>query len=217
MVKVNSLSPAKRVLVYIAMIFIRLWNKTLKIELSGEDQTALSPKKDTPKIYAFWHNRLFIAAEIYERYMPRSNIYGLISPSKDGAWLTEIYKSTGIKAVRGSSKRRGHEALMELENILNCGYNCALTPDGPRGPRYLAKAGIANLAKKVGTPIVLVGCNFASAWRLKSWDKFYIPKPFSKIRITTATLEPSQYKTLREEELLALIQKKMININRRCL
>jgi lysophospholipid acyltransferase (LPLAT)-like uncharacterized protein len=215
MVKVNILSPAKRVLVHIAMIFIRLWNKTLKIELSPEAQTALSTKEDSPRIYALWHNRLFVAAEIYERYMARSNIYGLISPSKDGAWLTEIYRSIGIKAVRGSSKRRGHEALTELENILNCGYNCALTTDGPRGPRYLAKAGIANLAKKVGTLIVLVGCNFASAWRLKSWDKFYIPKPFSKIKINAVILESSQYKNLTEEELLSLVQKEMINVNRR--
>ncbi|MDR0351670.1 MAG: lysophospholipid acyltransferase family protein [Puniceicoccales bacterium] len=196
------------------MIFIRLWNKTLKIKLSDEAKIFFISEKDTPKIYAFWHNRLFIASEIYKRYIAHSNIYGLISPSKDGAWLAEIYRSIGIKAIRGSSKRRGREALVELENLLNCGCSCALTPDGPRGPRYVAKAGIANLAKKVGVPIVLIGYNFTAAWRLKSWDKFYIPKPFSKIHINITILEPHQYKNLSEKELLSLIQKELIYLNR---
>jgi lysophospholipid acyltransferase (LPLAT)-like uncharacterized protein len=196
------------------MIFIRLWSKTLKIELSNQAQDVLSTSVDWPKIYAFWHNRLFVAAEVYKRYMSNTKIYGLISPSKDGAWLTEIYRSAGIKAIRGSSKRRGHKALTELENMLNCGCNCAITPDGPRGPRYVVKAGIAVLAKKVDVSIILLGCRFASAWRLNSWDKFYIPKPFSRVIINAIKIDPSQYKNLLEEELIGLIQREMLILNK---
>jgi lysophospholipid acyltransferase (LPLAT)-like uncharacterized protein len=197
------------------MIFVRLWNRTLKIELSEYAKDVFKHSDDVPKIYTFWHNRLFVAAEVYQRYMKNINIYGLISPSKDGAWLAEIYRSVGIKAVRGSSKRRGHEAITELENILNCGYSCAIIPDGPRGPRYIAKPGIANLAKKTNAPIILVGCKFTSAWRLNSWDKCFIPKLCSRIKIDTITVEPARYKKLSEEELLELSQREMFALNRR--
>jgi lysophospholipid acyltransferase (LPLAT)-like uncharacterized protein len=140
-------------------------------------------------------------------------MYGLISPSKDGAWLTEIYKNIGIHSVRGSTQRGGKEAFREMVAVLRGGNSIAMTPDGPRGPKYVVKPGIALLAKETNVPIILAGIGISSAWRFRSWDEFYLPKPFSKIRLHFQIIAPEQYAALTPEKLLALIQHRLYGIN----
>ena len=92
----------------------------------------------------------------------------------------------GLGAVRGSSSRRGVAALIGLKRALIDGHDVCLTPDGPRGPRYQIQAGFVKLAQASGSPVVPVHVRFSSAWRLKSWDRFVIPKPFSRVVVTFA-------------------------------
>jgi hypothetical protein len=106
-----------------------------------------------------------------------------VSASKDGAWLAAFFKLVGIEAVRGSSSHRGVAALRELIAAVQAGMDVAITPDGPRGPRYTVKQGPVLVARRAGAPLLLASCKFHSAWRLKSWDGFYLPKPFSKITL----------------------------------
>src|SRR6202043_960838 len=97
-----------------------------------------------------------------------------------GADLTQRF---GFDVVRGSSSRMGASALLELGEILNSGRDILITPDGPRGPAYELGPGIIFLAHKTGAPVVPVNMEYSSCWRVKSWDRFIIPKPFAKVRV----------------------------------
>ena len=136
-----------------------------------------------PAIYCVWHNRLALCLVPYYRYAKKHNhtpgMAALVSASKDGAFLAAILERFGVQAVRGSSSRRGPQALLELTSWAERGYDLALTPDGPRGPRYVVQEGAIGLAQVTGLPIVPASYNLR--WKLQSasWDRFQIPLPFS--------------------------------------
>jgi lysophospholipid acyltransferase (LPLAT)-like uncharacterized protein len=115
------------------------------------------------------------------RFAPNNPVNGLVSASKDGAWLTAFFKLLGISSIRGSSSWRGGAAMLEIIRKLEAGEDVGITPDGPRGPCYNWKHGSAQLALKTGHPLFLLGMRFHKASRLHSWDKFYIPFPFSRV------------------------------------
>ena len=108
----------------------------------------------------------------------------LISASKDGAMLAAVLNTFGVAQVRGSSSRRGAQALLELTTHANMGYDIAVTPDGPRGPRYVVQKGVISLAQVTGLPIIPVTCNTSRKMSVKSWDRFQIPLPFARCEIT---------------------------------
>ncbi len=156
--------------------------------MSDEDRRRLGDT-DKPTVLVFWHNRLFLACEVYRRFRKGRVTYGLISASRDGAWLAAFMELSGLHAIRGSSSRRGREALNELQKRLREGSDIAITPDGPRGPAYSFKAGAPLLAAQTGARVLLVNASFSSAWRLRSWDRFYLPKPFSTVVLRTVLTE----------------------------
>lgn len=161
---------------------VRAWCATLRFEISEQEQTLLSYRAQ-PIILATWHNRLFIASEVCRRYRRQQRLVALVSASKDGAWLTAIFKLMGIEAARGSSSWRGMQALREMLAARQTGADIGITPDGPRGPCYDLKPGVVLLARLSHAPMILYCGRFRSAWRLRSWDQFYIPKPFSIVEI----------------------------------
>jgi hypothetical protein len=138
-----------------------------------------------PAIYCLWHNRLLLCMDVYlEQTQQRSlgkGLAALISASKDGAFLAAILERFGVQPVRGSSSRRGPQALLELTSWAERGYDLAITPDGPRGPRYVVQEGVMSLAQLTGLPIIPFGFYAHRKIRLKSWDGFQIPLPFSRI------------------------------------
>jgi len=89
----------------------------------------------------------------------------------------------GIGAVRGSSSRRGAAALVALRREVHAGSNICITPDGPRGPRQKMQAGIVKLAQSCDAPILALNVEFSKCWRLKTWDRFCVPWPFSKVYV----------------------------------
>ena len=107
------------------------------------------------------------------------HLAALISASKDGALLAAVLRSFGVEAVRGSSSRRGGQALLELTSWAGRGYDLAVTPDGPRGPRHIVQDGVMALAQVTGLPIIPYSCRLGWKIQLKSWDRFQIPLPFS--------------------------------------
>jgi lysophospholipid acyltransferase (LPLAT)-like uncharacterized protein len=141
-----------------------------------------------PAIYCVWHNRLALSMVIYYGYIKKRNhtpgLAALVSASKDGAFLAAILECFGVHPVRGSSSRRGPQALLELTSWAERGYDLAITPDGPRGPRYVVQEGIMALAQVTG--FVIVPVSFSTRWKLqvKSWDRFQIPLPFSRCEMT---------------------------------
>lgn len=145
-----------------------------------------------PAIYCVWHNRLALCLASYYRYAkPRSRAPGLaalVSASRDGALLAAILECFGVQPVRGSSSRRGPQALLELSGWAERGYDLAITPDGPRGPRYVVQKGVIGLAQVTGLPIVPASCRLGWKVQLRSWDRFQVPLPFSRCDVVTGAL-----------------------------
>ena len=133
-----------------------------------------------PYVTVLWHNRLLFVATLFPKYA-REKTYAMISASRDGEYIANIVRLFGVRTVRGSSSRKGAEALRGSMNVLREGANLIMTPDGPRGPCYRLSKGPIILASKTGFPILPLGINYSSYWELKSWDKLRIPKPWAKI------------------------------------
>lgn len=161
---------------------MRGWIATLRVTMDKRSLTELQ-RVDGPKLFVLWHNRLFIAGHIARGYRDDRPLHALISTSNDGAWLTAFFETMGLRAVRGSSSRGGREAVTELVHVLREGNDAGITPDGPRGPIYRAKAGALVVARRSGASIILLGIGYESAWRLSSWDRFMLPRPFSRVHI----------------------------------
>jgi lysophospholipid acyltransferase (LPLAT)-like uncharacterized protein len=107
----------------------------------------------------------------------------LASASKDGAAIEAAVGVYGVGSVRGSSSRRGVAALIALKKAAKSGKDLIITPDGPRGPRYSMQPGVIKLAQTTGLPLLPISLFFENCWRLKTWDRFVIPKPFSKMTL----------------------------------
>jgi hypothetical protein len=138
-------------------------------------------KRSNPVIFCIWHNRLAFSMIVHRKFP--GPLTALVSASKDGAMLAAVLKAFGVEHVRGSTSRRGPQALLELAKRGGGGSDLAVTPDGPKGPRYVAQKGVISLAQVTGLPIVPVTCNAARKISLRSWDQFQIPLPFSRCEI----------------------------------
>lgn len=140
-----------------------------------------------PVIFCLWHNRLALCMYVWRDYVRRQvrekRLAALISASKDGALLAATLERFGVQPVRGSSSRRGAQAMLELTSWLERGYNLAITPDGPRGPRYAVQPGVALLAQVTGAPVIPISYRARPKLTTGSWDQFQIPLPFSQCEI----------------------------------
>jgi lysophospholipid acyltransferase (LPLAT)-like uncharacterized protein len=138
-------------------------------------------------IFAIWHNRLALSAVLYRKYIlkfaPERRMAGMVSASRDGGLLAQLLELFGIEPVRGSSSRRGPQALREMVSFGERGYDLAITPDGPRGPCYVVHEGVISTAQLTGLPIVPASYHLNWKIRLKSWDRFQIPLPFARCEI----------------------------------
>ena len=160
---------------------IRLLGMTLRREIIG-DVSGLN-SRDQPIIHVMWHNQIFAAAYLWRKIYPRRECVVLTSASKDGVVLASAVKVFNIGAVHGSSSRRGAAAIVALRRAAKNGKDLVFTPDGPRGPRYQLQPGVIKIAQTTGLPMLAMRIDYLSCWTLKTWDRFRIPKPFSKVRI----------------------------------
>jgi len=160
---------------------------TLRVRFT--DHAGVMAPGAAPAIWIFWHNRLFIIPWAYRKALGDRKGAALTSASKDGEIVAAFLERFRIRAVRGSSSRRGVAALIELIRLVRDGYTIGITPDGPRGPRYTLNPGVVTLAEKTGAAICPVRVHYSSYWQLKSWDGFMIPKPFSRVEIVLQPLE----------------------------
>ena len=160
-------------------LVLRLWLATLRIR----SNRPLVDDADGGRIIVLWHDRLFVSGLVGRRFFRRP-INALISTSKDGGWLVAFFRLMGLKAVRGSSSKRGAAALMTLTRVVRAGEHAGITPDGPKGPARVCKTGVVGLAKLTGRPIILMGLDYACCWRLRNWDRFALPLPFSRVDVT---------------------------------
>jgi lysophospholipid acyltransferase (LPLAT)-like uncharacterized protein len=169
--------------------------------------------ENIPVITVTWHNRLlYFPALLPKKYRVRT--YALISPSRDGQYVSDLVHHFGVGSVRGSSSKKGARALKEAEKVINNKFNLSVTPDGPRGPKYKMSQGPIILASKTGRPILPISINASRYWEVKSWDKFQIAKPGAKIEAVFGDLikippelsaeEIERWKLLVEDKLLKI-------------
>ena len=165
----------------LAATLIRLLGATLRYEDVTDPGTIPGDQLPGPSIYVSWHRSLLACAHRFRHL----KIAILISQSFDGELIARTVERLGFLAIRGSSSRSGVSGLRTLQRAYEQGHICAITADGPRGPSMIAKPGAAQLATLVEASFI--GAFYAlplRAWQLSSWDRFLIPKPFSRVLVT---------------------------------
>jgi hypothetical protein len=191
------------ILPLLASLLIRLLYFTNKKEFH-------SPKSigDKPTIFAVWHGDLLMLAYIHRQYRKITRAKVLISDHFDGLLISKTIKYFGFDTIAGSTNRNAARVLIQGIKSIKEGYDIGITPDGPRGPRHSVSDGVIVMAQKTKAKIVLVNIKPSSYWKLNSWDKFTIPKPFGKIDFYST--EPIDVVGLDLEEARDLIQKGLL-------
>ena len=164
----------------VAAALLRLLGKTWRWQTAYAP--GARPANDFPseaEVYVFWHRALLMAAYRYRNL----GIHILISASFDGELIARLVERLGFVPIRGSSSRGGAVALLAATRARSAGCKLAITADGPRGPALIAKPGAAAIAQRSGSTASCFHLEAQTAWSLKTWDCFQIPKPFSNIRV----------------------------------
>jgi len=164
-------------------------------------------KPNAPFIVAFWHEYILLSPFIFRKMMGDEKISVIISEHFDGQIIAKTVENFDIGYIKGSSTRGGIKALKESFKLLDSGECVAITPDGPKGPRHSVADGIVAISQKKKVPIVAFSYTSNSFWRLNSWDRFMIPKPFSTIKLYAS--EPFYLENLSKDEAKNYIKEKL--------
>jgi lysophospholipid acyltransferase (LPLAT)-like uncharacterized protein len=156
---------------------IRLLAATWRFEVRNDERWRAARR---PQVFILWHETLLPLLWLHRN----QGVAIVVSEARDGQYLSDLATALGYGAVRGSSSRGGARALLGAVRQLQAGRSVAFTPDGPRGPRREIKPGFVAAAQRGGGLIVPVHAEADRAWRLHSWDRFMIPKPLSRVRVT---------------------------------
>ncbi len=150
----------------------------------------LTAQPRQPVIWAFWHNRLLTVPYLKQRWFPHLRGCVLTSPSGDGQIIADVCAAFDLEAARGSSSKpeKGMSALIKLAEKARAGFDIGITPDGPRGPCYALHPGLIKLAQLTGLPIMPVHVQLDRPWCFRTWDRFQVPRPFSRARIILGDL-----------------------------
>ena len=180
----------------LAALVIAAIGVTLRFENIVEEG-AIAQTPPTSGIWCFWHQCTFLAGWYFRRFHP----HVLISQSFDGELIARTLGLLGYQAVRGSSSRGGAAGLLALRAVVAGGGTAIFTADGPRGPIYQSKLGPVKLAQMTGKPVGSFHLQPERAWVLHSWDRFMIPKPFSRVVVAWSRPVPAPSGDAGDEEL----------------
>lgn len=200
-------------LLWPASLMLRLYYATLRLRVNPADEAIL---RDTsrPVVGITWHNRSFIIPLMFRRFRGAERCLCLVSPSKAAAWEEGLFRLLGIPSARGSSSRRGIAAMRELLRASAAGSDVFISPDGPTGPRYLFKRGAAVTARLSKAPVLLFGAESAAAWRPHTWDRHFLPLPFSRVTFRARLLENAElFDGKSDEEVSRLLGQYLSLIN----
>lgn len=190
---------------------IRMLTATVRKRVVNE-AAILEQNAASPVVYSLWHNRLLMLPAFFEKVRPERKVVALTSASRDGGFLSEVLAAYRIPVVRGSSSRRGARALREATRAIAEGLCLCITPDGPRGPCYSLQPGVIKIAQVAQIPIVPIHFEYTGVWRLRSWDRFIIPRPFSRVtvRLGEAIAIPSDLSEDAFEEMRQDVRKQIL-------
>jgi lysophospholipid acyltransferase (LPLAT)-like uncharacterized protein len=182
MKKTISLFALKYGLIPFVYYLISIHLSLIRYTVVGEEAIVDHLNTGGKAVIALWHQRIFGGIH-YARRFSAYEPSVMISQSRDGDLIAQVYSRVHFRPVRGSSSRGGRAALQALVKDL-AGHPLAVhIVDGPRGPRGVVKGGLITLAQLSGAPIFPVALSFSRAWVLNSWDRFLIPKPFSTVLV----------------------------------
>ena len=178
----------------IGAVLIRALGWTWRMRVSDDDDLRRQRAANQPVIFILWHGQLLPLLYHHRR----EGVAVLISEHSDGEIVARIAISLGYRTVRGSTSRGAARALIGLSRAVKEGHDLAITPDGPRGPAKSFAAGALVVAQRTGAPMVPVAVSASRGWRLKSWDRFLIPKPFARVHIAYGDLVSIQPGDVRD-------------------
>jgi len=159
---------------------VRILALTWRVRYAGRDRLLGLRAEGRPFVFVLWHEHLLPLLWTHRGHPTTL----LVSEHADGRLLAGVARRWGFRIVDGSSSRGGVRALRKGIRVLRDGGELAVTPDGPRGPRHLAKPGATFAAAAAGVPLLPVRVRVGSCWRLRSWDRFAIPRPFTTVTVT---------------------------------
>lgn len=165
---------------YGALLLGKIVNVTYRIKVLGAEKEREILDNSGGLIYASWHQRFFPGLAFFARRKP---IAVIVSKSSDGTLISRALELLGWNTVRGSSSRGGTGALRGVRRLAQRGYRIGHVVDGPKGPPGVVKPGLLSIAQFAGIPIVPTIISAEKKWVFKSWDRFMIPKPFSRVII----------------------------------
>ena len=201
-----------RWIVRLGVPLVRLLGLTWRIRLINNESGIDRLRRERRAIvFALWHGDMLPL--LYHHRGQGVSV--LISEHRDGELIARIAESLGFRTVRGSTTRGASRALIGLARELEAGHDVAITPDGPRGPARTFAPGALIAAQRASAPVVAVGVFARSAWRLRSWDRFSIPKPFTTVRIAysdpilldSSSLREAAQETERFEALMGEVER----------
>ena len=153
--------------------------RSLRVDIVGDDMLEELAAQHGPICFCGWHNRLLVPL-----YHHRFNEgYVLVSEHTDGELIGRVLQHWGYTLIRGSTTHGAVRALIQAVRVVRSGHSIGITPDGPRGPRYVVQPGLIFLAQKARCPIVPMGFASSRRWRFRSWDRFEVPKPWARAAI----------------------------------
>jgi lysophospholipid acyltransferase (LPLAT)-like uncharacterized protein len=164
----------------VALPAVRVLASSWRIEVVHEERWLALYEAKRPHVFLLWHEALLPLLWQHRH----QGVAIVVSEAREGQYLSDLALALGYAAVRGSSTRGGARALLGAVRQLQAGRAVAFTPDGPRGPRREMKPGVVAAAQRGGGVIVPIHAQANRAWRLHSWDRFMIPKPLARVRIT---------------------------------
>jgi lysophospholipid acyltransferase (LPLAT)-like uncharacterized protein len=178
-------------------LLIRALGWTWRVRVSHDEAVRRQRAEKRPIVFVLWHGHLLPLL-----YHHRGEgVAVLISEHADGEIIARIALSLGYRTIRGSTSRGAARALIGLSRAVKEGHDLAITPDGPRGPAGSFAAGALVVAQRTGAPMLPVAVSASRGWRLKSWDRFLIPKPFARVRIAYGDLISIEAGEVREAAL----------------
>ena len=187
-------------LLYLTVKFIYFTNKKVYHHPKSDDKE--------PFIICMWHGDLLSQIFNYFGFRKNGIVKAMVSENRDGETITKLVAMFRIWAIRGSSSKGAAKVIISALKVLKEGNDIAITPDGPRGPRYSIADGIVAIAQKSGKNIVCFNTIPTKYWQFNSWDKFVLPKPFGKIDFYIS--EPFNIQGMELEDAKALIKEKML-------
>jgi lysophospholipid acyltransferase (LPLAT)-like uncharacterized protein len=166
--------------------------KTNKFEVHGLENLKAAQDEKRPIMLCVWHGRMLYP--IFYVAKNKIKAWAIASPHQDGYIVAQILQKWGVSIIEGSSNKKSKNVINQMKKIFEQDHNAiiAITNDGPKGPRHLAKENSLKIAQQYNAQIITITGDSTKKWTFKTWDKFYLPKPFGKIIINIASVY--QYK-----------------------